>query len=314
MTRVAGVDIGGTNITAAAVSPGHEVGDRRKRATPTDGPEAVVDAVVALVDDLDERPDAVGVGMPGPVDHGVVRRPPNLQGWPEHVDVRQQLADALGMPVAVGNDANVGALGEWVAGAGSGARHLLGVWMGTGVGGGLVLDGRPYTGATGAAGEFGHMIVRAGGAQCGCGRRGCIEAYAGRASMEDFVERAVAGGFETSLHAIRDDKGKDRMTSSVWDKALDDGDELATRVFNEAVEAVAIGVASVINLLDLDRIVIGGGIAEKLGSALAEDVERAVQPHVFVPSSARTFVVAELGDDAGIVGAAALGRSALILG
>lgn len=189
---------------------------------------------------------------------------------------------------------------------------MLGVWMGTGVGGGLVLDGRPYTGAFGGAGEFGHMIVRAGGAQCGCGRRGCLEAYAGRANMERYALRAAAKGFETELLEIRDDKGKDRMTSSVWHKAIGNDDPLATRILGEAVEAVAIGIASAINLLDLDRIVLGGGLAEKMGDDLVERLEVAIEPHVFLPGD-RDIVVAELEDDGGMVGAAALGRAAMLL-
>ncbi len=315
MARIAGVDIGGTNITAAMVGDDHDVGERLKVETPTDGPKAVIHAVADLLDQFDDAPDAVGVGMPGPINDGVVSTPPNLRNWPDEYNFGKKASKKLGVPVAVGNDVNVAILGEWEAGAGRGSRHVLGVWMGTGVGGGLILDGRPYSGPTGAAGEFGHMIVRAGGAQCGCGRRGCIEAYAGRANMELFVERAVAsGGFESSIYDIRDDKGKDRLTSSVWAKALEEEDEVTVRVFEDAIETVAIGIASVLNLLDVDRVVIGGGVAEKLGQDLADQVKRAAARHVFVPFDDRDFVVAELGDDSGIVGAAALGRAALILG
>lgn len=313
MVQVAGVDIGGTNIRGALVDNDHSVGDDVKIPTPTDGPDAVVEAVVELVRGLDEAPAAVGIGLPGPVDDGVVTYPPNLVGWNDPVDVGGRLSDALDCPVEVGNDVNVAVLGEWTAGAGADAHHLLGVWMGTGVGGGLVLEGRPYTGAFGGAGEFGHMVVHAGGAQCGCGRRGCIEAYAGRASMERFAVRASSKGFETELLEIRDDKGKDKMTSSVWSKALSNDDPLATRLFAEAVRAVAIGIASAINLLDLDRIVLGGGLAEKLGDDLVDAVEEAIAPHVFLPGD-REIVVAELGDDAGMIGAAALARAAVLLG
>lgn len=315
MARIAGVDIGGTNITAALVEDDHSVGDRLKVPTPTDGPKAVIEAVADLLGQFDTPADAVGIGMPGPINDGVVSTPPNLRNWPDEYDFGKKATKALGVPVAVGNDVNVAILGEWEAGAGRGSRHVLGVWMGTGVGGGLILDGRPYTGPTGAAGEFGHMIVRAGGAQCGCGRRGCIEAYAGRANMERFVERAVAsGGFESSIHDIRDDKGKDRLTSSVWAKALKEEDAVTVRVFDDAIEAIAIGIASVLNLLDVDRVVIGGGVAEKLGQDLADRIKRAAAPHTFVAFEGRDFVVAELEDDSGIVGAAALGRAALILG
>lgn len=315
MARIAGVDIGGTNITAALVDDDHAVRKRAKVETPTDGPKAVIAAVAALLDQFDDPADAVGVGMPGPINDGVVSTPPNLANWPDQYNFGKGASKTLGIPVAVGNDVNVAVMGEWVAGAGRGSRHVLGVWMGTGVGGGLILDGRPYSGPTGAAGEFGHMIVRADGAQCGCGRRGCIEAYAGRANMELFVERAVAsGGFDSAIHDIRDDKGKDRLTSSVWAKALAEEDPVTVRVFDDAIEAVAIGIASVLNLLDVDRVVIGGGVAEKLGQPLADRIKSAAAPHVFVPFEDRDFVVAELEDDSGIVGAAALGRAVLMLG
>lgn len=313
MSLVAGIDIGGTNIEGALVDDDHDVGERAKQRTPTDGPDAVIAVVAELVGSLDERPSAVGVGIPGPVNDGVVSRPPNLANWPAEVELEARLRDALDLPVAIGNDANVGALGEWVAGAGRGSTFMLGVWMGTGVGGGLVLDGRPYTGAFGGAGEFGHMIVHHGGAQCGCGRRGCIEAYAGRVAMERTAAMAHSGGRSTALFDIRDDEGKQRLTSKVWAKALDDGDELATQLYEEAIEAVAVGVGSVINLLDLDRVVLGGGLAEKLGEQLADDVAAAAAPWTMVPGADRTFVVAELGDDPGIIGAAALGRATMML-
>jgi glucokinase len=314
MTLVAGVDIGGTNIEVALVDDEHGIADRDKRRTPTDGPDAVVDLVAEMLRSLDDRPSAVGVGIPAPVSDGVVQTPPNLTGWSGETALGGMLRETVGLPVEVGNDANVGALGEWVAGAGEGARFMLGVWMGTGVGGGLVLDGRPYTGAFGGAGEFGHMIVHRGGARCGCGRRGCIEAYAGRASMERAVELATSGGRHTELYDIRDDKGKKRMTSSVWAKALDEGDPLATELFDEAIEAVGIGVGSVINLLDLDRVVIGGGVAEKLGQDLADRIAEAARPWTLVHSDERTIVVAALGDDSGLIGAAALARATMMLG
>jgi glucokinase len=313
MTLVAGIDIGGTNMGAALVTDDHELVDRVKHMTPADGPDAVIDGVVEIVKGFGERPSAVGVGIPGPVGDGVVIKPPNLPNWPAHVDVGPRLSSALGIPVEVGNDASVGALAEWVAGAGRDSRFMLGVWLGTGVGGGLVLDGRPYTGASGGAGEFGHMVVHQGGARCGCGRRGCIEAYAGRAAMERSAAMAVAGGRDSALFEIRDEKGKDRATSTVWAKALDVGDDLAIELIGEAIDAVAIGVASAVNLLDLDRIVLGGGMAEKLGQDLADRVARTAKRWILVPSDDLEVVVAELGDASGIIGAAALARAAMIL-
>jgi glucokinase len=308
VTLVAGIDIGGTNIVGALVTDDHQLVDRTKHATPADGPEAVIDVIVEITKGLKERPAAVGVGVAGPVSQGVVTRPPNLATWPAEFDLESRLEKALGLPVEVGNDANVGALAEWVAGAGRGSAFMLGVWLGTGVGGGLIIGGRLYTGAYGGAGEFGHMVVHQGGARCGCGRRGCVEAYAGRAAMEHSAAMAIAGGRDSNLLAIRDEKGKDRITSSVWAKALSAGDGLAIELFDEAIAAVAAGVASVVNLLDLDRVVLGGGLAEKLGQDLADRVAEVAEPSIMVPHADLRVVVAKLGDNSGIIGAAALAR------
>ena len=308
MTLVAGVDIGGTNIRLAVVDDVYNVVDVDEVTTPTEGPDAVVEAIKDVLDDFDDDIVAVGVGAPGPVNDGVVRTAPNLKGWSEPVPLARRLAEAVEVPVTVGNDANVGAVGEWVAGAARGSRYVLGVWAGTGIGGGLVLDGRPYDGAFGGAGEFGHITVRAGGALCGCGRRGCIEAYAGRASMEHMVDVAVKNGEKTKLLSIMEDKGKDRITSGVWAKALKKEDPLATRLIDQAVEALGIGVGAAVNLLDLDCVVVGGGLAEKLGQELADRIHEAAKPWMLVPDVNRRVVVATLGDDSGVIGAAELAR------
>ena len=305
-----GVDLGGTKIMVAAVDAQHRVLADHKMDTPTGGPSAVVDAIVGAVREVGHGPIAVGVGAPGPVQDGVVVTAPNLVGWRGPVGLRELLCAALGVPVVVGNDANVGAIGEWVAGAGRGARFLLGVWMGTGVGGGLVLDGRPFDGAFGAAGEFGHMVVRAGGERCGCGRRGCVEAYAGRAKLEQAVALLDRSGRTSALTEIAAAKGKDRLTSSVWARALAAADPVATALLTEAIEAVGIGVAAAVNLLDLDRVVIGGGFAERLGQDLADRVASAAQPYILSPNPARRVVAAELAEHAGVIGAAHLARDA----
>jgi len=308
MGLAAGVDLGGTKILAALIDDNHVVVADKKVPTPADGPESVVEAIRTAVEALPERPDTVGIGAPGPVHDGVVKIAPNLPGWDRPVPLAEQLSKALGLQVVVDNDATVGALGEFVAGAGRGARNLLGVWIGTGVGGGLVLEGRAYRGSFGGAGEFGHMVVRQGGQRCNCGRRGCLEAYAGRASMERAVSTLVAAGAQTALTRIAAEKNKSQLTSSVWKRALSEGDPIANQLLDEAVSAVSIGVANAVNLLDLDRVVIGGGFAEALGQPLADRIAEAARPYVLVGDANREVVVAELVDTAGIVGAAALAR------
>lgn len=310
-SAVVGVDVGGTNVMTAAFDEDHRIGGRRKIATPRDGPEAALAAVVAVIESLQVEVAAVGIGIPGPVSKGVVYSPPNMIGWTEPVDVVTQIQERLGVPVVVDNDVTVAVIGEWHAGAAAGASFVLGVWLGTGVGGGLVLDGRPYRGAVGAAGEFGHTMVRKGGAMCGCGRRGCVEAYAGRACMERMVATAVEAGERTALLEIAEKRGKTRLTSGVWAEALKSGDQVASRIIAEAVEAVGIGIGSAVNLLDLDTVVIGGGLAEKLGHDLVDRIRMAAEGQMLAAGGERRFALAELGDDAGVIGAGALARTLL---
>lgn len=309
---VIGVDVGGTNIEVGAVDESHKVLKRVKAATPESGPEDVLQVITDLVDSLDVSPIAVGIGIPGVVHDGRALTVPNLIGWTENVELVGPLSEQLGVPVTLGNDANVGLLGEWTAGAARGGRNILGLWMGTGVGGGLILDGRPYVGSRGAAGEIGHVIVLAGGALCTCGRRGCAEAYAGRRSMRGVATAMVDAGWKTSLFAIRDEEGKTKLTSKVWAHALEEDDPVAVKLFDTAIETLGIAIGSTINLLDLDRVVVGGGLAEKLGPPLAERLFEAATPWMLQPNPELKFVVAELEDDAGVVGAAVLARAALI--
>ncbi len=302
MAAVAGVDVGGTNITAARVEGG-AVTLREKRATPHTGPDAVRDAIAEAVRALGEV-DAVGVGVPGPVGRdGVVHSTANIGGFDEPTPIGSMISDALGgLPVGVGNDANLGALGEVRHGAGQGSRFLLAVWLGTGVGGGLVLDGQPYIGAFGGAGEVGHMVAVPGGAECSCGRRGCLEAYAGRSGMERAARLAAANGEETRL--IKAGKADQPIKSGRWAKAVAKGDPVATRLLDDAVRALGHTLGSLINLLDVDTIVFGGGLTEKLGQPLIDRIAEATHPVVMLPHRRRSMVEAALGDDAGVLGAA----------
>lgn len=311
---VVGVDVGGTNIEVGAVDDTHKVLDRAKAPTPESGPDDVLEVITDLVQSLDVTPTAVGVGIPGVVHEGRALTVPNLVGWSEDVDLVAPLSARFGVPVTLGNDANVGLLGEWTAGAARGGRNVLGLWMGTGVGGGLILGGRPYTGSRGAAGEIGHVVVMAGGALCTCGRRGCAEAYAGRRSMRGVATSMVEAGRETTLFDIRDAEEKTKLTSKVWSEALKTEDALATELFGTAIEMLGVAIGSAVNLLDLDRVVVGGGLAEKLGQDLADRLGAAAAPWMLQPDPDLEFVVSELEDDAGVVGAAALARAAVITG
>ena len=164
----------------------------------------------------------------------------------------------------VGNDVQVATEGEFQLGAGKGYDSLVGVFWGTGVGGGLVLRGQPWIGR-GAAGEIGHMVVRRNGARCPCGRRGCLEAYAGRGAMEARARREHKRGTETRLFALMKHHDKPRLTSGIWERALEEGDALAESVIRRAVRALGAGIASAVNLLDPEVVILGGGMGVRLG-------------------------------------------------
>jgi glucokinase len=311
---VAGVDVGGTNIEVGLVDDNHHVSARAKRPTPRKGPESVVEAIVEMIESFSDRPNAVGVGIPGVVHESTVLTTPNLANWSGHTDLTAMLGKHLDMPIALGNDANMGVLGEWLAGAARGHDDVLGVWMGTGIGGGLILGGRPYFGSRGASGELGHVLVQPGGALCICGRRGCAEAYAGRRSMAGVIAAMVDAGHQTSIYEIQRAVGKTALTSKVWAKALHEHDKLTMQVFATAIDMISIAIASVVNVLDVELIVIGGGLAEKLGQPLAERIALAATPWMLQPNPSLRFVATELGDDAGVVGAASIARARLITG
>jgi glucokinase len=306
-----GIDLGGTKLYGVVLEEG-KVRAEAKRKTPTQGgPLAVVDIMAALVDDLGGTDGiaGIGVGAPGVVDpgEGTVRQAPNLPGWMEPFGVGPALSETLGgLPVEVDNDVNVGTYAEHHLGAGKGADNFLGVFVGTGVGGGLVLDCELRRGPSGAAGEIGHMVVRRGGRVCGCGGRGHLEAYAGRANMERRARELEAKGRDTALVELAPAR---RMTSGVFVRALAAGDPVAVDLIDEAVAALGAAVASAVALLDLPLVVIGGGLADRLGPAFVSRIEQVVLTDVFPKRPGLRVVPALLGDRGGAIGAALVGAS-----
>jgi glucokinase len=283
-------------------------------ATPTSGgPEEVASAMVeamreaaASASESTAQLAGVGVGSPGTVEDGTVSSARNLPGWAGAFPLAARLEREIGCPVAVGNDVQVATDAEFRLGAGREYRSLLGVFWGTGVGGGLILEGRPWTGR-GGAGEIGHVVVKLGGALCTCGRRGCMEAYAGRAAMElrarDLHERK---GRKTDLFKLMEHHGRSRLTSGIWARALEHDDELAEHLIKRAVRALGAGIASALNLLDVEAVVIGGGLGIRLGEAYAKRIAQEMQPHLFADSRPPDVRVAALGDLGGALGAALL--------
>jgi glucokinase len=182
---------------------------------------------------------------------------------------------------------------------------MLGVFWGTGVGGGIVLDGKPWLGQ-GGAGEIGHVVVKIDGAQCPCGRRGCMEAYAGRNAMERRARELHAKGEDTELFKLARKRGRERLTSGIWAAALERKDPLATKLIARAVEALGAGVASVDNVLDVEVIILGGGLGVRLGQPYAERIADAMLPHLFNDHRPPPVLVAALGDLGGAIGASLL--------
>lgn len=313
-----GVDLGGTNIYTVVLGDDDEVAGHSKLKTPRTGDRSgvldVIDAAVrGALDDAGHRLDdvsGIGVGTPGVVIDGTVGGAANVPGFLERFALGDLVKQKLSRPVRVANDVTAAALAEQRFGAARDTDDVLAVFVGTGVGGGIVLDGQPFEGGAGGAGEFGHMVVRQGGAVCPCGRRGCVEAYAGRRAMTLAAERAVAAGASTVLFEIQDEKDKSRATSGVFKAALARGDLLVADLIDDAVDALAAGIASAVNLLDVDIVVLGGGLADKLGESFRLRVDAAMRPHLFLQPPRVRVVAAALGDEGGAVGAALLGRDA----
>ncbi|MGI9557100.1 MAG: ROK family protein [Solirubrobacterales bacterium] len=310
-----GVDLGGTKIQTAVVDGAGAVLGQARQPTPTEGgPQDVADAIAnamrAAARDAGVATGSlsgIGVGSPGDVveGEGIVSQARNLPGWEGSFPLGSSLSGALGAPVRVGNDVQVATNAEVALGAGRPYSSLLGVFWGTGVGGGVILEGKPWLGR-GAAGEIGHMVVRRGGARCTCGRRGCMEAYAGRVAMGIKARKEQAKGRKTKLFKIMKKHGKDRLTSGIWARALKQDDKLATELIERALKALGAGVASAVNLLDVEAVIIGGGLGVRFGDEMANRIEKQMLPHLYNDKHPPAVHVAALGDLGGAIGASLL--------
>lgn len=305
-----GVDLGGTKIQAVVTDGAAGVLGKARRETPRrGGAEAVVSelarAIHAALDDAGVEPleiSGVGVGAPGSIDatSGTVVQVANIEGWEKPFPIGPALAAEIGRPVAIGNDVSVAVDAERRFGAGRQYDSFLGVFWGTGVGGGIVLDGRVLSGR-GSAGEIGHVCARPGGRRCNCGLHGCVEAYAGRAALEARA-RTLAKKRKTLLFELMEERGRDRLTSGVWLRALQAGDRVAEELLDGAVAALGVGIGAAVTLLDVEAVVVGGGLGERLGSEWLARIERSARQHTFF-RDAPTYRLAELGDLGGAIGA-----------
>jgi glucokinase len=310
-----GIDLGGTKIQTGIVDAGGKVLGQARRPTPTSGgPQDVADEMAAALREAAEQAgietaalEGIGVGSPGDADEktGVVSGARNLPGWEGSFPLAEKLQEALGAPVRVGNDVQVATEAEFHLGAGREFQSLIGVFWGTGVGGGLVLDGKPWLGR-GAAGEIGHMVVKRGGAKCPCGRKGCMEAYAGRSAMEAEARRQHEEGQKTDLFKLMEKHEKPRLTSGIWERAIDANDRLAEDLIQRAIEALGTGIASAVNLLDPEAVIIGGGLGVRFGDRYMEPLTKEMGKHLFLDKKPPAVRVAALGDLGGAIGASLL--------
>jgi glucokinase len=312
---IAGVDLGGTKIQTVVVHKKQVVGSSRVLTPHTGKPADVVKAICTTVRESLEQASAtekelaaVGIGTPGEidVDAGAVLLAANVPGFSERVELGPLVSDQLGeLKVRIDNDVRVGVLGEYKRGAGRPYKNLLGVWVGTGVGGGLIIDGELHDGR-GAAGEFGHTVVKPGSRRCSCGRRGCVEAYAGRACMQRRAQKLMERGQETELFRIMKKRGRKYLSSGVYARGLKHNDPLTATLIHQATWALGTAIASAQNLLDLEAIILGGGLSDRLGQPFVDRVAEQMAPHLFVPENPPEVLGTELRDLSGAVGAAVL--------
>lgn len=309
-----GVDLGGTKIQAVVVSDRIVVGQSRCATPKTDAGDVmagIVASIRAALETAGKGPSdlrAIGIGTPGSVDAatGHVSKASNVPGFMDDVPLGPTVSEAFeGTCVTVDNDVRAAVMGEYRNGAGRPYRNLLGVFVGTGVGGGLILEGELRHGQ-GNAGEIGHMTVRPGGRRCSCHRLGCLEAYAGRVSIEQAARHHVDTGHKTKLFEIMERKGRDRLTSSVIAEALDQGDRLAIDLIDAAIEALGLALANANNLLDLEAIIVGGGLGDRLGEPFVRRVEQEMAKNLRIPERPPAVLQTELGDLSGAVGATVL--------
>ncbi len=315
-----GIDLGGTKILVGVVSGNHKILGRAKRTTPAqEGGPAIVAAMIACVDDALESAGlsrgqvlGAGVGSPGPLDlkTGTILFSANMNV--RNFPLGPELSVALGRPVLVRNDVRVAGTAEFRLGSGRGYRDMIAAFVGTGIGGCVIRGGEIVAGATGNAGEIGHMIIKAGGPRCGCGNRGCMEALASKTAIARRVEKAVRKGLPTVL-AERIVRKGGRLKSGDLSEAVAAGDLVALKEVQRAAHFLGIGLGSLINAFGPEIVIVGGGVAEALGDRYLDLVRSAVRSQAFTDPDGKIKIErAALGDDAGILGAALLAREQFV--
>ncbi|MBV6520489.1 MAG: Glucokinase [Gemmatimonadaceae bacterium] len=317
---IVGVDLGGTNIVAAALPEdgSRTYAVRTELTLASQGADAVVDRMVGMIESViadtmtvtgAERGDfaGVGVGAPGPLDRdrGIVITTPNL-GW-TNFPLRDVIASRVGLHATIDNDANCATLGEWWLGAAAGGRNVVGMTIGTGIGGGLILDGQLYHGSADVAGEIGHTTIDITGRRCKCGNYGCLEAYASGPSIAERAREALGGDADSVLHTMVGGD-LDRLTAAIVYEGAHRGDELSLEVVRETARFLGAGIANLLNIFNPDVVVIAGGVTQA-GDKLFDPLRKEVRKRAFRPAvEACRIVPGSLPGTAGVVGAVATFR------
>lgn len=316
---VVGMDMGGTKILAGVVDDSGKIFSTSKRSTKAyAGPDEVIERMAKTVREAVEDAglkmsdiQAVGSGAPGPLDpdEGIIWHTPNLPGW-DNIPLAALLQESLGVPVYIDNDVNMGTLGEFALGAARGARDAVGIFVGTGIGGGLVLDGELRQGYRKNAAELGHMVVLADGPYCGCGKRGCAESVASRTAIERDIRAGLKAGRTSVMSDLIKGEAHERITSSALAQAYRDGDPLVTEVIGRAQYYLGLLASAIINLIDLEVIVFGGGVVEALDEDFLAPIRPIAYQYCLNQKDIETvkIVPAKLGDNAALLGAAVYAR------
>jgi glucokinase len=314
---IVGVDLGGTKILAGVFSQQYKCLGRTKSSTKAErGPAAIIERVARCIQDAVDECDlrmeqvrGIGLGAPGAVDseNGKVIFAPNLPEWRD-IPLKKALEKILETPVFLENDGNICALGVHQVELSAKPKSMVGIFIGTGIGAGLIIDGKPYAGFNKTAGEIGHMVLEVGGPKCGCGNRGCFEALASRHAIFKKIQTLVKDGQKTVLTDMLGPDLAD-MRSGDLRKALRRGDSLVEKVVEEAAEYIGIGIANIINVINPEVIVLGGGVIDALEDEMMAIIIETAHDYALPGTDKGVEILAsKLGDDAGIMGGAVLAR------
>src|SRR5262252_919065 len=314
---VVGVDLGGTKILAGVFNHSLECVGTAKLSTKSQrGVDKVVERIGRCVQDAIDEADltikqiaGVGIGAPGAVDFssGTVIFAPNMEGWKE-VPLKKDLEKALGVPVFVENDCNIAALGVYVVELKSKPKSMVGIFVGTGIGGGIVINGELYSGFGHTAGEVGHMVIEVSGPKCGCGNKGCFEALASRTAIFQQIKAGIKDGQKTILTEMLGNDLED-LRSGDLRKAIRRGDKFVDRVVEGAAEYIGIATANLVNILNPEVVVLGGGVIEALADEMMSVIVETATDYAMPGTMKGVEVIAsKLGDSAGITGGAVLAR------